>query len=395
MNKLSVKGTLTICTALTLLTFASTNALADTAVTGEQQVPAVADQAAVPVGEQRAATVDRQITVVNPVSGEKNVITQTASPEPVGADTNIWQVYFPPVYQGYKPSQPFVPVTAVTPDTQASKVEITYRPLKQGDIRTNTFAGIFFRDIHGKQVGPMLCQPVDKQGIVQMPAAPKGWEYINRELLPDSFLCYDYRDPFYLFLVREIGEQPAASTQTKQLTRKIICHLPEGDKVYEQTVTAKKVGDSPWSVPAFPEFTVPVPTGYRPSLKAVPAQDAAPSQATLTVEVTYQAITPALPTPPGRPDGDRQPGSTKDQQAAGSSLANSGHDETATLPGLQAQLDQLQAPLAQLENNEQAGQPLVLPQTGDDSGTGLSAAGLMVAAWTALLGMFGLKKKLY
>lgn len=165
--------------------------------------------------------------------------------------------------------------------------------------------------------------------------------------------------------------------------------------MYEQTVTAKKVGDSPWSVPAFPEFTVPVPTGYRPSLKAVPAQAAAPGQATLTVEVTYQAIPSALPTPPGRPDGDRQPGSTKDQQSVGNDLANSGHDETAPVPGLQARLDQLQAPLAQLENNEQAGQPLVLPQTGDDSGSGLSAAGLMVAAWTALSMMFGLKKKLY
>ena len=395
MNKLSVKGTLTICTALTLLTFASTNALADTAVSGEQQAPAAAEQAVVPAEAQQAVTVDRQITVVNPVSGEKNVITQTASPEPAGADTNIWQVYFPPVYQGYKPSQPFVPVTAVTPDTQASKVEITYRPLKQGDIRTNTFAGIFFRDIHGKQVGPMLCQPVDKQGIVQMPAAPKGWEYINREQLPDSFLCYDYRDPFYLFLVRETGEQPASSTQTKQLTRKIICHLPGGDKVYEQTVTATKVGDSPWSVPAFPEFTVSVPTGYRPALKTIAAQTADPDQPPLTVEVAYQAIAPELPTSPNRPGSNHQPGPTKDQQAAGNSFANSGHDETATLPGLQARLDQLQAPLAQLENDEQGSQPLVLPQTGDNSGAGLSATGLLVAAWTALSVMLGLKKKLY
>lgn len=66
MNKLRIKGTLTLCSTLALLTLASTNALADPVPTGE--APA---QATVLTGDQQAATVDRQITVVNPVSGEK------------------------------------------------------------------------------------------------------------------------------------------------------------------------------------------------------------------------------------------------------------------------------------------------------------------------------------
>ncbi len=59
MNKLRIKGTLTLCSTLALLTLASTNALADPVPTG----------ATVLTGDQQAATVDRQITVVNPVSG--------------------------------------------------------------------------------------------------------------------------------------------------------------------------------------------------------------------------------------------------------------------------------------------------------------------------------------
>lgn len=396
MNKLSVKGTLALCSTFALLTVASTTVLADSSAGSGQQMPPTT-QLATPAGEQVATTVDRQITVVNPLNGDKAVVTQTATttPDPDGTDSNIWQVYFPLVYQGYKPSQPFVPVTVVTPETQPSNIEITYRPLKQGDIRTNTFAGIFFKDVHGKQVGPMLCQPVDKKGLVQMPEAPAGWEYINRNQLPDSFICFDYRDPFYVFLVKKAGERPAEQVQTKQLTRKIVCHLPGGDKIYEQTVTAKKVGTQPWEAPAFPEFSVPVSTGYRPSASIIQAQAADADQPLLLVEVTYQPIKTVGPTTSDESLIPLQPGSPIENNQPIGSLNNVASDEKSmTFPDLKDRLEQLQAPLKQLENNEQASQPGALPQTGNHAEKSSTAAGLVIAAWTALSGMFSLKKKL-
>lgn len=396
MKRFSIKTTLALCSTFTLMLLAATSASADT-TTADNPPELIAPVVTQLLGNQQTEKIiDRQITVISPLDGAKTVITQTAvaSPDPNEAASNIWQAYFPPVYQGYKPAQPVVPVTVVTPETVPSKVEITYQPLKQDDLRTNTFAGIFFKDINGKQVGPMLCQPVDTNGVVLMPVAPQGWEYIRQDELPDHFLCFQYRDPFYTFLVQKQAAQTVEHPQTKQLTRKIICHLPSGDKIFEQTVTVRRVGNQPWEKTAFPEFVVPVSAGWRSSLRKIEESPADPDHPLVTVEVTYQAVPadqPAIDEEGATPTA-KNPQFPSAAYPNGQTATGGAGRETAAFPRLKEQLAQLQAPLHQLENDEQFTHPATLPQTGNHSPKGWSIVGLMMMTSVALSQLVGFKK---
>lgn len=130
-----------------------------------------------------------------------------------------------------------------------------------------------------------------------VPEAPEGWEFVNPELVPKQVRTYlNSQDHFYRLLIQKKADKPATPTEptkpeTKQVTRKIILHLPDGDKVVAQTATATKKGKH-WKIESFSAYQVPVIDGYSASVNEVPAKILTVEELDQpqVVEVNYQLI---------------------------------------------------------------------------------------------------------
>lgn len=253
MKKVSLRVTLTACTAVALIA-AGGHALADSQLT----TTPVSESSTI---QQEMAS--REITVVNP-DGQATVINQTANPS--GNDeAAIWAPYFPPAYDGYCPSRTYLPGQVVTSKTKSTKVKITYHPAPKGDLVEGPLVFIL-DDLSGKESQRVVSASTNEQGIVKLPAVPEEWEYVNADQLPDSFQHHRRgNDKIYHLLIQKKSPVPTS----KKLVRTIILHLPDGDQTITQTVTATKKGTK-WTVEPFKEYQVPTKEGYTASQTTVP-----------------------------------------------------------------------------------------------------------------------------
>lgn len=294
MNKTPIKMTLTVCTALTLLSLGGLTVSANDQPT---VVPASEDSTIVDHSQQE--TVNRQITVISPENGEETVINQVANRvvKDEGDHSNVWPEYFPPVYEGYRPSEYTIPPKIVKENTKAEKVKITYAPLKVDDLQSISVAFVL-EDIDGDKADQLKLVKSDNNGYVNFPPLDEGWEYVNKASLPEKIRYYVQGNGHSIHLLiqkqnnqSKQPEEPTEKPVTKQVIRKIILHLPAGDKVVTQTITANKEGDQ-WTIPAFEAYTVPLIDGYEASLNEVPTLQPTKDELAkeYSVEVNYAPL---------------------------------------------------------------------------------------------------------
>lgn len=294
MKKRSLKLTLTTCTALAILSLGGATALADEQVTTPSEPVSVSNK-----NLDQQETVSREITVVSPENGEETVINQVANRVTQGESdhSNVWLEYFPPFYEGYRPSELTIPPVVVKENTKPEKIKITYQPLSPSDIQTARVA-IVLADIDGKEPDKLRLTKCDQNGYVDLPTLDDGWEYVNKSGLPDKIHFFMHGNVHSIrIMIQKKGTQvepptePVEKVVTKQLSRKIILHLPSGDKVITQEAVATKTNDQ-WTVEPFEPYVVPTVDGYEASIKEVPACSLSEDELDepTTFEVNYSPV---------------------------------------------------------------------------------------------------------
>lgn len=273
MKKRSLKLTLTTCTALAILSLGGATALADDQAATLSEPVSVSNE-----NLDQQETVSREITVVSPENGEETVINQVANrvTQGEGDHSNVWLEYFPPFYEGYRPSELTIPPVVVKENTKPEKIKITYQPLSPSDIQTARVA-IVLADIDGKEPDKLRLTKCDQNGYVDLPTLDDGWEYVNKSGLPDKIHFFMHGNVHSIrIMIQKKGSQvepptePVEKIVTKQLSRKIILHLPSGDKVITQEAVATKTNEK-WTIEPFEAYVVPTVDGYEASIKEVPA----------------------------------------------------------------------------------------------------------------------------
>lgn len=273
MRKRSLKLTLTTCTALAILSLGGATALADDQAATLSEPVSVSNE-----NLDQQETVSREITVVSPENGEETVINQVANRVTKGEDdhSNVWLEYFPPFYEGYRPSELTIPPVVINENTKPEKIKITYQPVTPSDIQTARVA-IVLADIDGKESDKLKLTKCDQNGYVDFPTLDDGWEYVNKSGLPDKIHFFMHGNVHSIrIMIQKKGSQvepptkPVEKDVTKQLSRKIILHLPSGDKVITQEAVATKTNDK-WTIEPFEAYMVPTIDGYEASIKEIPA----------------------------------------------------------------------------------------------------------------------------
>lgn len=118
--------------------------------------------------DDKDAEISRVITLIDPRTGEKTVISQPASAAGTGEGVTTWPEYPVPEIKGYQPSQGIVPAKVVTPQTKPDKVTITYQPTSPNELQ-DTGGG---DETVGTGIKSQV-QPVVPRDPVQTAPAPK------------------------------------------------------------------------------------------------------------------------------------------------------------------------------------------------------------------------------
>ncbi|MCH3922780.1 mucin-binding protein [Limosilactobacillus sp.] len=327
-NKFYHRSMVSLLSATALLGLATMPVLAEQN-DGDASAPPVATPAVTSpdnTGEQsvaRTQKVTRTIEYTNPITGERKEAVQTAvlkydqDGNQIDADDAIWPEFFMPSFDGYLCEYSVVRAQKITKDDVRS---LKYYLIYAKEHTTPAQSILKLVDINRQNVVPDIkvnFAADEMEKMIDLPTPPAGWEYVND--LPAKVPISRYTAPVEL-MVRKSA--PAASHQeTKELTRRIIVHLPSGDKTITQKVTATrtvqtdhgKTTTGEWQIPAFAEYKAPSVDGYVADQLTIPAQQLDPNQLTdqlAPVEIHYQKEEPAK----GDTTGE-QPDKTGDDQS--------------------------------------------------------------------------------
>ncbi len=304
----------------------------------------------------------RTINYVNPLTKEKHIIRQVASFQ-LDQDGKLvktihpgWQSYVLPYLEGYTPNWAVVPPKATTPDSADEVEDITYRknqraPKEAYNIRIEFYA------IDGQPISDNINVIKNDKPVLTftLPSPPEGWEYVDKEQLPEVLHTVPDAGISYKFLVQKVQtpSHPENRVENKQLCRKITLHLPTGDQVITQhalatrnvSVENDKTHYGEWQISPFDEFQLPKVDGYQASLDKVAAQQLTVDQLTqgsITVEVDYHKVADDKGTSTGTTDDstvtDPTPSGDKGSQTDNPTMNDSGtQTEQSTSTGTQTE----------------------------------------------------------
>lgn len=239
-------------------------------------------------------TVIREITVVNPLSKEKTVIKQVATinVERIKAKhPDMWPEFVAPEFAGYRPSELQLDPVKMTPQMKSRKVTIEYQPFTDKVAPATRF---FMLDDVDNPCKSSILIPVhsDQFGRYKLPTPPAGYHYFITNLPKEiQYFPNTGHTSFHLTVKKDENDQ--GKPASKALTRKVIFHLPAGDKVIEQSARADFVNGR-WMIQSFPQLMVPQVDGYVSTVKCVPdlqIEENAINQPVPTFEVQYSKNT--------------------------------------------------------------------------------------------------------
>lgn len=239
-------------------------------------------------------TVTRTITVINPLSKEKTVIKQVATIniERINAKhPDMWPEFVAPEFKGYRPSELQVNPVKMTPKTKSVDVTIDYQPFTD---KVAPATRLFVLDDFDNPYKSSFTIPVhsDRFGRYKVPTPPAGYHYFIKNLPKEiQYFPNTGHSTFYLTIKKDGNNQE--KIVSKVLTRKVIFHLPAGDKVVKQAARAD-FKNGHWEVQSFPKLTVPQVDGYVSTIKSIPdlqIEETAIDQVIPTFEVQYSKNT--------------------------------------------------------------------------------------------------------
>lgn len=329
-------------------------------------------------GQVTTKEVTRTINYVDPLTKEKHTINQVVRFQ-FDQDGKLikkgtvpaWQAYFVPYFEGYAPNWCEVPPKVITPDSTNETEDVIYTKV----LSENPIGSVLikFIPIDGSNVQYLTIGNSDGKPLstFELPEPPEGWKYVGKDQLPKIVQITPGATRFN-FLIQKNDTDPhqEKKQENKELSRKIILHLPTGDKVITQharatrdvSVVDGKTSYGEWQISPFDEFVLPQVDGYQSSLTKVASLQLTADQLEkepVTIKVDYHKVN----------DEGTSTDSSKDASTETDPVP--GVDEgTQTAPSISTgtQTDQ---PTKEDEGNQTDDTPTVDTGVGDDTITGI------------------------
>lgn len=364
-----------ILSASVLLSLSAGNVLAD-ANTG-QPASHLTTTKSHDHGQVTTKEVTRTINYIDPLTKEKHTINQVVRFQ-FDQDGKLikkgtvpaWQAYFVPYFEGYAPNWCEVPPKVITPDSANETEDVIYTKV----LSENPIGSVLikFIPIDGSNVQYLTIGNSDGKPLstFELPEPPEGWKYVGKDQLPKIVQITPGATRFN-FLIQKNDTDPhqEKKQENKELSRKIILHLPTGDKVITQharatrdvSVVDGKTSYGEWQISPFDEFVLPQVDGYQSSLTKVASLQLTADQLEkepVTIKVDYHKVN----------DEGTSTDSSKDASTETDPVP--GVDEgTQTAPSISTgtQTDQ---PTKEDEGNQTDDTPTVDTGVGDDTITG-------------------------
>lgn len=328
-------------------------------------------------GQVTTKEVTRTINYVDPLTKEKHTINQVVRFQ-FDQDGKLikkgtvpaWQAYFVPYFEGYAPNWCEVPPKVITPDSTNETEDVIYTKV----LSENPIGSVLikFIPIDGSNVQYLTIGNSDGKPLstFELPELPEGWKYVGKDQLPKIVQITPGATRFN-FLIQKNDTDPhqEKKQENKELSRKIILHLPTGDKVITQHVRATrdvsvvdgKTSYGEWQISPFDEFVLPQVDGYQSSLTKVASLQLTADQLEkepVTIKVDYHKV------------NDEGTSTDPSEDASTEIDPVPGVDEgTQTAPSISTgtQTDQ---PTKEDEGNQTDDTPTVDTGVGDDTITG-------------------------
>lgn len=328
-------------------------------------------------GQVTTKEVTRTINYVDPLTKEKHTINQVVRFQ-FDQDGKLikkgtvpaWQAYFVPYFEGYAPNWCEVPPKVITPDSTNETEDVIYTKV----LSENPIGSVLikFIPIDGSNVQYLTIGNSDGKPLstFELPELPEGWKYVGKDQLPKIVQITPGATRFN-FLIQKNDTDPhqEKKQENKELSRKIILHLPTGDKVITQHVRATrdvsvvdgKTSYGEWQISPFDEFVLPQVDGYQSSLTKVTSLQLTADQLEkepVTIKVDYHKV------------NDEGTSTDPSEDASTEIDPVPGVDEgTQTAPSISTgtQTDQ---PTKEDEGNQTDDTPTVDTGVGDDTITG-------------------------
>ena len=292
-----------ILSASVLLSLSAGNVLAD-ANTG-QPASHLTTAKSHDHGQVTTKEVTRTINYVDPLTKEKHTINQVVRFQ-FDQDGKLikkgtvpaWQAYFVPYFEGYAPNWCEVPPKVITPDSANETEDVIYTKV----LSENPIGSVLikFIPIDGSNVQYLTIGNSDGKPLstFELPEPPEGWKYVGKDQLPKIVQITPGATRFN-FLIQKNDTDP--HQENKELSRKIILHLPTGDKVITQharatrdvSVVDGKTSYGEWQISPFDEFVLPQVDGYQSSLTKVASLQLTADQLEkepVTIKVDYHKV---------------------------------------------------------------------------------------------------------
>ena len=296
-----------ILSASVLLSLSAGNVLAD-ANTG-QPASHLTTTKSHDHGQVTTKEVTRTINYVDPLTKEKHTINQVVRFQ-FDQDGKLikkgtvpaWQAYFVPYFEGYAPNWCEVPPKVITPDSANETEDVIYTKV----LSENPIGSVLikFIPIDGSNVQYLTIGNSDGKPLstFELPEPPEGWKYVGKDQLPKIVQITSGATRFN-FLIQKNDTDPhqEKKQENKELSRKIILHLPTGDKVITQharatrdvSVVDGKTSYGEWQISPFDEFVLPQVDGYQSSLTKVASLQLTADQLEkepVTIKVDYHKV---------------------------------------------------------------------------------------------------------
>ena len=296
-----------ILSASVLLSLSAGNVLAD-ANTG-QPASHLTTAKSHDHGQVTTKEVTRTINYVDPLTKEKHTINQVVrfqfdqDGKLINKGTvSAWQAYFVPYFEGYAPNWCEVPPKVITPDSANETEDVIYTKV----LSENPIGSVLikFIPIDGSNVQYLTIGNSDGKPLstFELPEPPEGWKYVGKDQLPKIVQITPGATRFnFLIQKNDTDTHQEKKQENKELSRKIILHLPTGDKVITQharatrdvSVVDGKTSYGEWQISPFDEFVLPQVDGYQSSLTKVASLQLTADQLEkepVTIKVDYHKV---------------------------------------------------------------------------------------------------------
>ena len=207
-----------------------------------------------------------------------------------------------PYFEGYAPNWCEVPPKVITPDSANETEDVIYTKV----LSENPIGSVLikFIPIDGSNVQYLTIGNSDGKPLstFELPEPPEGWKYVGKDQLPKIVQITPGATRFnFLIQKNDTDTHQEKKQENKELSRKIILHLPTGDKVITQharatrdvSVVDGKTSYGEWQISPFDEFVLPQVDGYQSSLTKVASLQLTADQLEkepVTIKVDYHKV---------------------------------------------------------------------------------------------------------